>query len=62
MVRVEDASVAELDDLFDAAIGRSVQVPLVLAKLDKEAIVDIAFHLLSIEEMVIDSISFAGFR
>lgn len=62
MVGVEDASITEFDNLFNTTIGRSVQVSLVLAKFHKEAIVDVALHLLSIEEMIIYSIRLARFR
>ena len=43
---IKDASVAQLYDLLDAPVGRPVQVALVVAKLQKEAVVD--DHLLTV--------------
>ena len=43
---IKDASVAQLYDLLDAPVGRPVQVALVVAKLHKEAVVDV--HLLTV--------------
>lgn len=62
MVRIEDAGVAQFNDLFDAAIGRAVQIAFVLAEFDEKAVVNVALHLLPIQEMVIDSIGLARFR
>jgi hypothetical protein len=62
MVRIEDASVTQFDNFLDTPIGRPVQVALVLAEFDKESVVDVALHLLSVEEMIIDSVRFARFR
>ena len=59
MVRIEDARVAQFDDLFDAARSRAVQIAFVFAKLDEEAVVDVALHLLSLQKVVIDAIRLA---
>ena len=48
VVRIQNASVAQLDDLLDAPVGRPVQVALVLAKLNKETVVNVALHLLAV--------------
>ena len=60
MVRIEDASVTQFDNFLDAPIGRPVQIALVLAEFDKESVVNVALHLLPVEEMIIDG--FARFR
>ena len=61
MVRIEEAGVAQFDDLLDAAGRRAVQVALVLAVLDEQAVVDVALHLLAADEVVVDAVQFARF-
>jgi hypothetical protein len=62
MVRIDDASVTQFDNFLDTPIGRPVQIALVLAEFDKESVVNVALHLLLVEEMIIDSVRFARFR
>ena len=62
MVRIENASVTQFDNFFDTSIGRPVQISFVFTKFYKETVIDIALHLLSIEEMIVDSIGFTRFR
>ena len=50
---IEDAGEAQLHNLFDASRSSAVQVALVLAKLDKEAVVNVPLHLGSIDKMIV---------
>lgn len=59
---VEDAGVAELNYLLDTPGSSAVQVALVLAKLDEQAVVDVPLHVLPLEEVVVDAVHLANTR
>lgn len=62
MVRIENASVAQFDNFLNTTSRRAVQVAFILAIFDKKTVFNVTVHLLAVEKMVIDPVSFANPR